>query len=226
MKYIVGDICVVSRAGTDKCSNFKNSAKAKYIQIKKVHDSLYVYYLLDDNLKRVGPTWDETCDCFKDKHLDYYCHQNLASTRNGFHPGDEVRLVYKYNNYPHDIELGEEGEIESYNEINYTVRFFGSQNTTYVLKKENLELITSNETNKLEGKPMETLKKFIINVLTKEPMKSFRKSGITDGENIVTDVGAKVFLTWLISHDTEMAKAFKAEVVDEMLKKEEKEKNK
>ncbi len=48
-----------------------------------------------------------------------------------------------------------------------------------------------------------------------EPEKSFRKAGVTNGDDYLTDDGQKIFLSWLLKkHGTE----FKTEVVDELLK--------
>ena len=47
-----------------------------------------------------------------------------------------------------------------------------------------------------------------------EPQKSFRKAGITNGEDLLTDEGIKVFLTWLLNRN---ADDFKNEVVTPLL---------
>ena len=52
--------------------------------------------------------------------------------------------------------------------------------------------------------------------LTKEPFKSYRKVGITDGDDILTIEGTTIFLSWLLRED--IAKDFKKEVVDPMIK--------
>lgn len=61
-----------------------------------------------------------------------------------------------------------------------------------------------------------TLEKFAL-AFKKEPQKSFRKAGITNGDDILTDQGSRLFLTWLLSkHEMD----FKKEVVDPILKDE------
>jgi hypothetical protein len=65
---------------------------------------------------------------------------------------------------------------------------------------------------------MNIKEKFVL-ALTKEPQKSFRKAGITNGDDILTDEGTKVFLSWLLHK--KYADEFKTEVVNELLKKEE-----
>jgi hypothetical protein len=61
--------------------------------------------------------------------------------------------------------------------------------------------------------------KFLIS-LKPEPQKSFRKAGITNGDDMLTQEGRDVFLSWLLA---KYGTDFKKEVVDEILKdKEEK----
>lgn len=71
-------------------------------------------------------------------------------------------------------------------------------------------LVKTNNNNTI----MDLKNKFVSIFLT-EPEKSFRKSGVTNGDGILTPEGQEVFLTWLLKkHGTE----FKTEVVDEILK--------
>jgi len=65
---------------------------------------------------------------------------------------------------------------------------------------------------------MDLKEKFVLAV-TPEPQKSFRKAEITDGDNLLTQDGQKIFLTWLLG---KYADEFKTAVVDGLLKKEEK----
>lgn len=77
------------------------------------------------------------------------------------------------------------------------------------------ELISSSETISLGEKIMNIKEKFIL-ALTKEPQKSFRKVGVTDGDDLLTEDGQKVFLSWLLH--SKFADEFKKDVVDNMLK--------
>ena len=70
----------------------------------------------------------------------------------------------------------------------------------------------------LELKNMNIKEQFAL-CITPEPQKSFRKVGITNGDNFLTEDGQKVFLSWLLNKN---ADAFKKEVVDDMLKEQEK----
>ena len=65
---------------------------------------------------------------------------------------------------------------------------------------------------------MDIKEKFVL-AITPEPKKSFRKAGVTDGDDILTDEGTKVFLTWLLHN--KYAEEFKTQVVDEILKEKE-----
>ena len=62
-----------------------------------------------------------------------------------------------------------------------------------------------------------TLKEKFTQVFLKEPEKSFRKNGITNGDGILTQEGQAIFLTWLLGKNGE---DFKKEVVDEIAKDE------
>ncbi len=74
----------------------------------------------------------------------------------------------------------------------------------YVLE-ENIQLINNKTMN---------IKESFILALTKEPQKSFRKAGITNGDDMLTDDGVKIFLTWLLNKQADL---FKSEVVDGLL---------
>lgn len=75
------------------------------------------------------------------------------------------------------------------------------------------------DSNNPSNKSMSNLiEKFKI-ACTREPQKSFRKAGVTDGDDMLTNDGQKVFLTWLLN--TKMAAEFKKEVVDGLLEKQE-----
>jgi hypothetical protein len=61
---------------------------------------------------------------------------------------------------------------------------------------------------------MNIKEKFVL-ALTKEPQKSFRKAGITNGDDLLTDDGQNIFLSWLL-HEKH-ADEFKTQVVDGLL---------
>jgi hypothetical protein len=62
--------------------------------------------------------------------------------------------------------------------------------------------------------------KFIL-AFKSEPEKTFRKTGLTNGDDILTEDGIKVFLSWLLKKNQD---AFKTEVADNLLADIEKEK--
>ena len=59
-----------------------------------------------------------------------------------------------------------------------------------------LKLVSSAEQNKAEKKTMNIKEQFLL-AITAEPQKSFRKAGITNGDDLLTEDGQKVFLSWL-----------------------------
>lgn len=61
---------------------------------------------------------------------------------------------------------------------------------------------------------MSTLIEKAVLAVTPEPQKSFRKAGITNGDGILTDEGAKVFLSFLLSKYQD---EFKTTTVDPIL---------
>lgn len=63
--------------------------------------------------------------------------------------------------------------------------------------------------------PLALLEKF-ANIFTKEPFKSFRKASITNGDDMLTPDGARIFLNWLLK--SKFSKDFNEEIVQEILK--------
>lgn len=62
-------------------------------------------------------------------------------------------------------------------------------------------------------KNMNLKEKFAL-LLTPEPQKSFRKAGITNGDDMLTADGTTIFLTWLLQKNSV---DFKKEVVDALV---------
>ncbi len=121
-----------------------------------------------------------------------------------FKVGDLVRRFRGGHNDGMDIgDTGIIGSIDNW--IN--VRRNKDGNISMGNSPENLELITTNmaETSIIE--------KFKTSLL-KEPLKSFRKAGITNGDNMLTSDGQAMFLSYLLEKNGD---AFKADVVDALL---------
>jgi len=97
--------------------------------------------------------------------------------------------------------------INSYDENRLLVKFDDGE--VYTMFGSELELINKKETT------MSTIKEKFVLALTSEPKKSFRKAGITNGDDLLTDDGQKIFLTWLLH--TKHADEFKTAVVDGLL---------
>lgn len=83
-----------------------------------------------------------------------------------------------------------------------------------------MSLFTEDKTQKEERGKMSLIEKFTL-ALTPEPQKSFRKAGITNGDDLLTSEGQEVFLSWLLQ--TKFAEEFKTAVVDDILKEKKKE---
>jgi hypothetical protein len=66
----------------------------------------------------------------------------------------------------------------------------------------------------LINQPMNIKESFVL-ALTSEPKKSFRKAGVTNGDDLLTDEGQKIFLTWLLH--SKYADEFKTSAVDGLL---------
>lgn len=78
---------------------------------------------------------------------------------------------------------------------------------TWEVEEHQLQLISTNITN------MSISEKFLL-AFKAEPEKSFRKAGITNGDDFLTDEGQKIFLSWLLKKNGD---GFKKEVVDGLL---------
>ena len=124
-----------------------------------------------------------------------------------FKIGDEVEVVCIIGNkysYPSD-RFGLVGKITKI--VNTECPYSISTDNTYYYGEENLKLTNMN------------IKEQFTLSITPEPQKSFRKVGITNGDNILTDEGLKVFSSWLLNKHAE---EFKKDVVDDMVKENEK----
>jgi len=73
---------------------------------------------------------------------------------------------------------------------------------------------------KLINNKMKTTEKFVL-AFKSEPEKSFRKAGLTNGDDLLTEDGVKIFLGWLLRKNGD---DFKNEVVDDLLKDDNKDK--
>ena len=139
-----------------------------------------------------------------------------------FKEGDRVRVTNKIMpiqcttnaSYFHNAVVGEEYTLSEYRTTGSSgERFwlFAPDNESWAFESQ-LELISKK--NVMEN----VIEKFEM-IFEMEMMKSFRKAEITNGNDILTDDGTKIFLSWLLQkHGNE----FKKEVVDELLKKTEK----
>ena len=125
--------------------------------------------------------------------------------------GDKVKIT----SYTHSM-VDQEGVITSpyhYSEPVWNV-CMNSGGVTSIEEKD-LTLIENKKMSQINIKEKFTL------AFKSEPEKSFRKTGITNGDDFLTDDGQHIFLSWLLKkHGAD----FKTEVVDDLLKEAEEEK--
>ncbi len=129
-----------------------------------------------------------------------------------FKVGDEVKIIrwdrvggqpmIDANNYIGRVAIITGFEADKM--YPYDIKFRDSGKELSALETD-LELINKNM----------NIKEAFVLALTPEPQKSFRKAGITNGDDMLTDDGAKIFLTWLLKQKQD---DFKKEVVDGLLK--------
>jgi len=119
-------------------------------------------------------------------------------------------LYYLYLTIAEGTILDVEFETSTY----YVVKINGIQ---YSIDKYDAEKINKKVDNNINT-TMNIKEKFVL-AITPEPKKSFRKAKITDGDDVLTDEGTKVFLTWMLHN--KFAEEFKKDVVDGILKEKE-----
>lgn len=122
-----------------------------------------------------------------------------------FEVGEIVKVIHYTKNYFGQEDLNHESIGKYFTVLNVNKSLDWPVRLSNDLLYKNEELIRINTMNIKE--------KFIL-TLTREPQKSFRKAGITNGDDMLTDDGVKVFMTWMLNKNAE---AFKTEVVDGLL---------
>lgn len=125
-----------------------------------------------------------------------------------FKVGDKVRIIQENWSGPGGTR-GMVGVISQRTHGQKEFKVGEAESYLGLYNSDELELISStNQTT------MDIKEKFQL-AFKSEPEKSFRKAGVTNGDDYLTDDGQKIFLSWLLKkHGTE----FKTEVVDELLK--------
>ncbi len=139
-----------------------------------------------------------------------------------FKVGDRVRIISQIDNRGiswYDARIGAIGTITSVE----SGRIYFIDNNAYGTNFTDnmLDLVEGN--SKLISaagaeKNMDIKEKFQL-AFKAEPEKSFRKAGVTNGDDYLTEDGQKIFLSWLLKKHGE---EFKKEVVDELLQEEKK----
>ncbi len=120
-----------------------------------------------------------------------------------FFVGDKVKIVE--DNCGHSVPIGTEVVITAGS--SYYDRYYQNYNTCYV---------EGRDIKKINSNSMTIKEKFLLAFKT-EPEKSFRKAGITNGDDLLTEEGQVIFLSWLLKKSGE---EFKKEVVDGLLAEE------
>lgn len=128
-----------------------------------------------------------------------------------FKTGDRVKVRGLLSNSGIQALVGRQLTIKEISD--YKISFEEDSGRYYSPFYYDFEFISStNQTT------MNIKEKFAL-AFKSEPEKSFRKAGITNGDDFLTSDGQEIFLGWLLQkHGPE----FKTEVVDDLLKEEEK----
>lgn len=124
--------------------------------------------------------------------------------------GDGVRI--RRRGIYHCFLAGDVGKIISYRGCPYWEVAVGSISQS--IRGEDLELITN------EGGKMSVWEKFKLNFLG-EPEKTYRKLGITNGDNMPTEDGVKMVIAHLLT-DGGISNSFFTKVAKPMLEEQEK----
>lgn len=125
--------------------------------------------------------------------------------------GDRVRLINVDKSGGSETRIGDCAEVTSAIKTDkktfYKIRF--EDGYEYRVKSSEIEIISSID------KTITNMKEKFIQLFLSEPTKSLRKSGLINGDNIATDEGVKLYVSYLMTNDTK----FNADVVQAMLKK-------
>lgn len=134
-----------------------------------------------------------------------------------FKIGDKVRLINNQN--VSSFSVGIIGVIES-EERYENYRAYYSVNFGYNAN----QLIWANCLELIDKINLMNLKEKFVLAITPEPKKSYRKVGITDGDDVPTDEGVRIIIGYLLHNPDKTIKDFKTDVVDPILKEKEEEK--
>ena len=127
-----------------------------------------------------------------------------------FKIGDKVRRINSCNEGVNEGDIGFITSLYTSSGDDYCTLNIGNHGVNCGHSLKNIELIETN--NKITN-----MKEKFIQMFLKEPQKSFRKAGITNGDGLITEDGATLLLSWLLDKN---ADTFKIEVVDGLLAEE------
>jgi len=130
----------------------------------------------------------------------------IKDSRGKIKVGDKVHAVDVFDDY--------QGIITKINETgDFTVKVGRELRYFYISIEGTVKIIKSNN-GKAVSIMNDLIQKFTL-MFKGEPAQAFQKAGITENNDILTDDGAKIFLSWLLKRE---GKTFKEEVVDGLLK--------
>ena len=127
-----------------------------------------------------------------------------------FKVGDEVKIVGYVDAFLNEKDDGRIGNTVTTEQVGVDDVFPYKCSDEINRRDDEIELINNNKT-------MENVKEKFVALFIKEPEKTFRKAGITNGDSFLTEEGQSVFLGYLLN---KYGVDFKAEVVDEIVKEE------
>jgi len=141
--------------------------------------------------------------------------------------GDRIRIKcgikYPQNGQYYctqNISIGDEFILRDYLETEENGRYWffeeGWESRAKWAFEFQLELLNNGSPKAIkDGQNMSNIQEKFVLAFKSEPEKTFRKTGITNGDDILTDDGQKVFLSWLLKKNQV---EFKKEIADDLLK--------
>lgn len=111
-----------------------------------------------------------------------------------FKVGDRVQITHALSHVdtPH---VGKVATIRGEHNANSMKDWFYLQGIGFAMVEDQLQLV---ETHGSETTFIQNLKQAFASVFKGEPQKSFKKAGVTDASDVLTEDGKSVFLSWLL----------------------------
>ncbi len=129
-----------------------------------------------------------------------------------FNIGDRVKIIR--DTCSHHFPIGSERTID-FSTGGYYSSGRGDKSGNF-FKDDDAELLSSNLSS---NKNTMNIKESFVLAFKREPEKTFRKLEITNGDDVLTEDGKIIFLSWLLK---KFQDDFKKEVADQLLAEQEK----